>query len=239
MKNTNHILAICLSLGLSLMPVSSQAAITLAEVNFSGTANAQISTSTIPGTDPQFTELASVIPTANASLAVIGGTASTAHWFYNGSGTAALNNDLHTATSFGAPTRMDFILGLANPGTSYTLTSVEITLPTATTRDIRWEFGYRKPDTTTVILGTQTINAAGTYSIDISGASLSADDTSQSWVSAGNGGLRFMFFETTSGTNADGLQIDSLRVIGTAIPEPSAALLGGLGLLALLRRRRN
>ncbi len=28
-------------------------------------------------------------------------------------------------------------------------------------------------------------------------------------------------------------------VIGTAVPEPSAALLGGLGLLALLRRRRS
>jgi MYXO-CTERM domain-containing protein len=33
--------------------------------------------------------------------------------------------------------------------------------------------------------------------------------------------------------------IEFFRVTGTAVPEPSAALLGGLGLLALLRRRRN
>jgi MYXO-CTERM domain-containing protein len=33
--------------------------------------------------------------------------------------------------------------------------------------------------------------------------------------------------------------IEYLRVTGTAVPEPSAALLGGLGLLAMLRRRRN
>ena len=34
--------------------------------------------------------------------------------------------------------------------------------------------------------------------------------------------------------------IDNLSINGTftAVPEPSAALLGGLGLLALLRRRR-
>jgi uncharacterized protein (TIGR03382 family) len=36
--------------------------------------------------------------------------------------------------------------------------------------------------------------------------------------------------------NSTVANIDNLSI--TAIPEPSAALLGGLGLLALLRRRR-
>jgi hypothetical protein len=38
------------------------------------------------------------------------------------------------------------------------------------------------------------------------------------------------------GTNTAAVEFDNVRL--TAIPEPSAALLGGLGLLALLRRRR-
>ena len=35
-----------------------------------------------------------------------------------------------------------------------------------------------------------------------------------------------------------GGQLNALTLYQTAVPEPSAALLGGLGLLALLRRRR-
>lgn len=44
------------------------------------------------------------------------------------------------------------------------------------------------------------------------------------------------FTDTNDGGNDAGLAIDNLTV--TAVPEPSTALLGGLGLLALLRRRR-
>ena len=35
------------------------------------------------------------------------------------------------------------------------------------------------------------------------------------------------------------LYLDNIAISGTIVPEPSAALLGGLGLLALLRRRRS
>lgn len=37
---------------------------------------------------------------------------------------------------------------------------------------------------------------------------------------------------------SDNVQVTNLSVDGVAVPEPSAALLGGLGLLALMRRRR-
>lgn len=39
---------------------------------------------------------------------------------------------------------------------------------------------------------------------------------------------------TTEGSRIDNVQFNALNVI----PEPTVALLGGLGLLALLRRRR-
>ncbi|HSP42161.1 MAG TPA: hypothetical protein VLO11_04780 [Luteolibacter sp.] len=40
------------------------------------------------------------------------------------------------------------------------------------------------------------------------------------------------------GTGQSPVRFDNISITGTAIPEPRAALLGGLGLLALLRRRR-
>lgn len=50
--------------------------------------------------------------------------------------------------------------------------------------------------------------------------------------------FRFQFSNTTgdSGALRSGLSINNLSI--TAVPEPSTALLGGLGVLALLRRRR-
>ena len=41
-----------------------------------------------------------------------------------------------------------------------------------------------------------------------------------------------------NGVDPSGGQLNALTLYQTAVPEPSAALLGGLGLLALLRRRR-
>ncbi len=55
-----------------------------------------------------------------------------------------------------------------------------------------------------------------------------ADGTTQS----------FTINTKSSGGNDTGGQLNALTLYQTAIPEPSAALLGGLGLLALLRRRR-
>lgn len=41
-----------------------------------------------------------------------------------------------------------------------------------------------------------------------------------------------------SETNGNSYEVDFIQINGTAVPEPSAALLGGLGMIALLRRRR-
>jgi len=42
--------------------------------------------------------------------------------------------------------------------------------------------------------------------------------------------------DTTAGLNGG---VGNSYITITAVPEPAAALLGGLGMLALLRRRRN
>jgi hypothetical protein len=50
----------------------------------------------------------------------------------------------------------------------------------------------------------------------------------------------FNYNDTAAGTNYTGDLTGSSYVTMTAIPEPNvAALVGGLGMLALLRRRRN
>jgi len=56
------------------------------------------------------------------------------------------------------------------------------------------------------------------------------DDLSNPWV--------IKYDDSTAGLNG-GVSSNNTYVTITAIPEPSAALLGGLGVLALLRRRRN
>jgi hypothetical protein len=52
---------------------------------------------------------------------------------------------------------------------------------------------------------------------------------------AGSASYSFIPFQSGNGT---GTQINGVQVL-QVIPEPSAALLGGIGLLAMLRRRRN
>jgi hypothetical protein len=227
-----------LLLATPLLFVSAQAAVTLAEVNFSGTATSQVGTFT--QANAQFTVFSSLI--SSAGFSPVGGTLSTATWAYDGTGTAAANADLYTVSTFGGPTRLDLDLGFATTGANYTITTVEIDVRESNSAGTTWEFGYRRAsDNTTHTVGAQTISVQSgadpitTYSINLVAANLTADDTSRTWVNDGTGKLRFLFFQS-SGTNNDNLQIDAIRVIG--VPEPSAALLGVLGLLRLLRRRR-
>jgi hypothetical protein len=83
---------------------------------------------------------------------------------------------------------------------------------------------------TFVSLGTATQNGSGQYQTNEFSESVSPNV-----LAAGVKSIRFSFGSQENG----GTGYKELDVIGVAaVPEPSAALLGGLGALALLRRRR-
>jgi hypothetical protein len=69
-------------------------------------------------------------------------------------------------------------------------------------------------------------------SLEFAGASFT--DTT---VNAGAFTFDRVGFQGTTDLNADRIQMNNVDVTFTSVPEPSAALLGGLGVLALLRRR--
>lgn len=72
--------------------------------------------------------------------------------------------------------------------------------------------------------------AAGTMDIFLNGVLLENDVPVTNSLAAT--GFRIYSINNT------GIEIDNVKLWNEAIPEPSSALLGGLGLLALLRRRR-
>jgi hypothetical protein len=149
-------------------------------------------------------------------------------------GAAAVNPDLYTASVFGAPTRFDLFLGLADAGYSYTISSVEIVVRAAAATSKNWDFMYRDGSENTHILSGTAIapqtgsDALTTYSIDLTGESLGATDSAVGWNTTTSGGLRIAFWEADGGNN-DNLQIDAIRLNGTVIPEPAT-----LGMVALM-----
>lgn len=71
--------------------------------------------------------------------------------------------------------------------------------------------------------GANVSNAAQNFSLALAGVTHVKIEIDSSW----------------NGTTNDYVGLSEVKFSGTAVPEPSAALLGGLGMLALLRRRRN
>ena len=105
----------------------------------------------------------------------------------------------------------------------------------------------------TLLLTEFQINVSGTLSYS-AGAINAATDTSQNFSATGVDGLQTFTLTTPvtivggtglthiatiwQPTDSAGFRVKSLTFDIAAIPEPSAVLLGSLGMIALLRRRR-
>lgn len=81
------------------------------------------------------------------------------------------------------------------------------------------------------IYNNQSVNATASYSRIVVDLSATTELNDESYVV-----LRFDDWQ--NGTGNDDMRIDNLLITGTPVPEPSGILLGALGLLGLLRRRR-
>jgi hypothetical protein len=79
---------------------------------------------------------------------------------------------------------------------------------------------------------------APTYFTTASGAQYATLDLSGPAFQNLTTATTFRIYGWDNSTVGGQLRIDDVQLNGTVVPEPSAALLGGLGLLALLRRRR-
>lgn len=242
MKNTSKLATIA-----CLAAIASTAqAVTLVEVDFSGSANAAVGT--LPSTNPQFTTINSAITFDQPTEAF----SSVGTWNLDGTGAAATNTDLFgSANVFGGTTRFDLDMGFAATGFEYTITSVELDIRASNDDGATFQFGYRDSGGTTQVIGSKLIakqsgaDPIGTYSIDLTSENLTATISSTAWNTTGTGELRFLFFDANNGADAlnDNFQVDAIRVIGTAtaVPEPSSyALLGGLLALSwvMVRRRK-
>lgn len=88
----------------------------------------------------------------------------------------------------------------------------------------------------TIAAGTLGFTSTGAFSSTVAGA---AGGNLNLWVGNPTLTAASEFFRIASRETAGTASDPLLTVNYTVVPEPSAALLGGLGMLALLRRRRN
>lgn len=239
MKHTKKLF---LAAAFAVASTNTASAVVLAEVTFAGTAGTNIAL-TIGSGNSQFTVKSSLIDftgTGNNAtfLNSVSGTQVTAPaWTYATGGNGAFNNDLHNASTFGGPTRFDLSLGLATTGNTYSIDYAEIDVASSVsspTFEMTYRLGAAAPGGTQTFGGSTLIaSSAGTATYRINLTGLSVTDTTRTYDNSGTGRLRLNFFEGDN-ANADGLNISAVRV--GMVPEPSAALLGALGGLLLLRR---
>lgn len=87
----------------------------------------------------------------------------------------------------------------------------------------------------TAVIAPTGSNVSSSASMNLAGNFLNISPTSTTTIT-------FTLVDAAGGNNNNGgvhyTFIDNVTLTGTVIPEPSSALLGGLGMLCLLRRRR-
>ena len=133
-------------------------------------------------------------------------------------------------------------------GVSQVLTGMTLTAGTTYTMTVAiGDYKGLTPTNWHLAISTSSMSV-GTYLINLSGlgTSLTDDqfnDFSVSYTATGAEGqigedLKITLWGQNDGTGTH-VPFDNVRLEAAVVPEPSAALLGGIGLLALIRRRRN
>lgn len=120
-----------------------------------------------------------------------------------------------------------------------------ITFPTGTDAELIGDFRYVTLNTPITLLANTTYQIMGygfntDPTVHFTAGSSTVDPTlglTGFRAEAHEGGLGFGSLDGNGAWGAGNIA-SSASFVGTVVPEPSAALLGGLGLLALLRRRR-
>lgn len=129
-----------------------------------------------------------------------------------------------------------------NTGSDYSIDSLHIDY---------WRSNGNAPDTFTLTYDSGGLGPAGTLDT-VSGIAVGSADQVTDYVDydfnlgtvltdkvLANGESAVFTIDVTWVGGGSSLFFDNLAIQGAVVPEPSAALLGGLGALMLLRRRRN
>jgi hypothetical protein len=137
--------------------------------------------------------------------------------------------------SFGDP-GASFNFNLSTTGLEVTGISIDLMMLSVQDRSTNWsiEYGIGTSPASFTSLGTWSDpGALGTNTISFTTSSFGTALNNQS-----NIWFRVVALSDTTGSGSrDTVAIDNFSI--TAVPEPAAALLGGFGLLGLLRRRRS
>lgn len=177
--------------------------------------------------------------TANVNTtSITGWTATTNFWVDSG------NTSLST-TPFGSDTTTNsrFIQLHNDSGCVLTSTSL-FTVGTGDTINLSFDLksGGSGPETTLTISIVDTVNATTLYTFGTvfntgtTSTAFSQKDLTSGALAGGGSNLALRF--TLSDPAATGRDFHLDRVYMEAVPEPSACLLGGLGMFGLMRRRR-
>lgn len=195
---------------------------------------------------PYYTTLAGSAPTVATGL--LGGSVS-ATWTNNAETNGWGQRD-YNDNNVATPTSSNYLAFVPQQGYIYTV-SADITVNADFGSNSWFTVGFVQNPSNWVVsgafntndynVGTQEgiVRWNGTNANITRTVTYTLDTTSQSWTNSSNIAYVGWFTDNAGALNLNGanqVSIDNFSL--TAVPEPSTALLGGLSVLALLRRRR-
>lgn len=208
MKTNRSYILLSSALGLALLSASAHAAVL--SIDF-GTGTSPVE----PGFTAQTTGTATTYSTSFGDISV----ASTGNFFNRSAGGTYTSAALYGDFNFINSTTSAMTITLAGPG-----------IAANTAYDLRfYSYDSQHGSGGGTVTYTGVSGTGGSTSINYSNAFVNDNASTATFTANGSGEIVIDVTGTNEGPRVNGLEV---------IPEPSVALLGGIGLLALLRRRR-